>query len=888
MAESNQDIMEAKIRPPRKISPFWILPITAFVIGALLFFQILKEQGQNITIRFKKGDGITAGKTAIRYQGLQIGQVKRVYFVDNLKEVEVQAEINPEAKAVLRQGTKFWLVQPSASLAGVSGLDAIVSGNYITLIPGEGDSEDEFIAEDEPPTVTVSDGDLLIRLIADDLGSITVGASVYFRKMPVGNIADYRFTKDQKKIEIDVVISKKYADLVKKESRFWNISGINAELSLQGVQINMDSLASMVQGAVAFDSPESNNVADQGEKFELYSDLKAAKRGIEVNVKIPLSANLKVNQTAVFHQNVQIGTLAKIHFPEKFEDKAENELTNIIVDGVLLIDPNHTHLLRTGTQILLKEPKFALNKEQISKVEELFRGAYFDVLVGEGEPQSTFVVQKEADYLLNLPNLLPITLTAPQSYGVDVGQGIYYNDVQIGELLKRNLTSDNIRFEAIIYPSYRNLVGSSSKFVAISNLDVSIGLDGLRVHSGSPSEWLKGGIRLLESKADGKPQKQYALYKDVESAELGITTQEKKATITLSADTLSGISEGSVVLYRDFQVGEVLNIIPKQNQFDVELFIQPNYRHLLSEKNRFWIEPAAAVDVSMKGVNIAAAPLMRTLKGAISFDNTGSNNGSKGKKQLYSSKEKAISGNTYITLIAKDAAKLSKGMDIKYMGLTVGQIEKLELQNAKKQIKATAYIQGQYYPLIAKGGTKFTVIAPEIDTSGIKNLDAALQNYITVDAGSGKAQTQFELTNTDTVKTTYDNGFPIIVETTNANGILPEAPVLYRGMQVGIVTHLSLSELNDRVLIHLKINNKYKHLVRTNTQFWQASGYTMDVSLQGVSMNSGTMTQLLNGGIEFSTPYTRVVKPQAQANRRFFLQRKEPDEAPSWEQGIAE
>ncbi len=73
----------------------------------------------------------------------------------------------------------------------------------------------------------MSDGDLLIRLISDDIGSITVGASVYFRKVPVGNIADYRFTKDQK-IEIDVVINQKYAHLVKKRADF----GILAVLAL--------------------------------------------------------------------------------------------------------------------------------------------------------------------------------------------------------------------------------------------------------------------------------------------------------------------------------------------------------------------------------------------------------------------------------------------------------------------------------------------------------------------------------------------------------------------------------------------------------------------------------------------------------------------------------
>ncbi|MEG9487152.1 PqiB family protein [Mannheimia indoligenes] len=886
MEKQTQPVMDAQIRQPRKISPFWLLPIVAFIIGALLFFQILKEQGETISIRFAKGDGIVAGKTIVRYQGLEIGRVKRVYFVDNLREVEVLAEINAEARSLLRQDTKFWLVQPSASLAGVSGLDAIVSGNYITLLPGEGESADEFIAEEDPPAVTVSDGDLLVRLVSDDIGSINVGASVYFRKVPVGNIADYRFTKDQKKIEIDVIIQKKYAHLVKKESRFWNISGISADLNLQGIRVNMESLASVVQGAVAFDSPDNMEAAEQGQKFELYPDLKSAKRGIEIKVKVPVSPNLKVNETSVFYQRTQIGTLSQLKLPEVTDNTLpqQNLEQDKLIDGILLIDPSYENLLRSQTKILLKEPKFALNAEQLTKIGELLRGIYFDVQPGEGEPQSEFIVQNEADYLLSLPNLLSFSLTAPQAYGVDVNQGIYYSDVQIGEIVKRSLDLENIRFDAIIYPPYRNLIGSNSKFVAISNLDMSVGLDGLRIHAGSTSDWLKGGIRLINGKGEGNPKKQYPLYKDIESAESGISTLSKKATVTLSAESLSGISEGSVVLYRDFQVGEVLRVTPKQNRFDVELFIQPNYRHLLTETSRFWIEPATNVDVSLKGVNITTAPLMRTLKGAISFDN----GGPKGNKTLYATKEKATSGNTYITLIAKDGSKLSEGIDIKYMGLTVGRIEKLELQNAKKQIKATAYIQGKYYPSIAKAGAKFSVVSPEISTAGFKNLDAALQNYITVDAGSGKAQNYFELSQTDTVKTTYASGFPIIVETTNANGIQPEAPVLYRGMQVGIVSHLSLSELNDRVLIHLKINNKYKHLVRTNTQFWQASGYTMDISLQGVSMNSGTMSQLLNGGIEFSTPYTKVVKPQAQANRRFFLQRKLPEDAPAWEQGIAE
>ncbi|WP_204322534.1 MlaD family protein, partial [Streptococcus pneumoniae] len=86
--------------------------------------------------------------------------VKEVHFTDNLQKVEVVANINPEASSILRENTKFWLVQPNVSLAGISGLDSLVSGNYITLQPGDGDREDEFIAEEQGPIAQVSAGDL--------------------------------------------------------------------------------------------------------------------------------------------------------------------------------------------------------------------------------------------------------------------------------------------------------------------------------------------------------------------------------------------------------------------------------------------------------------------------------------------------------------------------------------------------------------------------------------------------------------------------------------------------------------------------------------------------------------------------------------------------------
>ena len=98
--------VEALLRKNKRISPFWLLPFIALCIGAILFFQIVQEQGKMITITFSNGAGLVADKTPIRYQGLQIGVVKKVNFTDNMQKVKVEANIYSDATEVLKENTK--------------------------------------------------------------------------------------------------------------------------------------------------------------------------------------------------------------------------------------------------------------------------------------------------------------------------------------------------------------------------------------------------------------------------------------------------------------------------------------------------------------------------------------------------------------------------------------------------------------------------------------------------------------------------------------------------------------------------------------------------------------------------------------------------------------
>lgn len=58
----------------------------------------------------------------------------------------------------------------------------------------------------------------------------------------------------------------------------------------------MDSLNAIVQGAVAFDSPNDSPQAKKDQQYRLYPNLQAAKRGVEVAITVPNSAGLKAGK----------------------------------------------------------------------------------------------------------------------------------------------------------------------------------------------------------------------------------------------------------------------------------------------------------------------------------------------------------------------------------------------------------------------------------------------------------------------------------------------------------------------------------------------------------------------------------------------------------------
>jgi paraquat-inducible protein B len=258
-----------------RISIVWIIPILAAVVAIGIAIQRVLSEGPTITIVFKVAEGIEAGKTFLKYKDVRIGQVTAVQLSDDYTKVLVKAKIAKHAAGLMVQDAKFWVVEPRVSLSGVSGLNTLLSGNYIGFQAGKSqEDERNFIALDEPPTITDQPGKRFI-LKAPSLGSLGIGSPVYYRRLNVGEVAAYNLTADGKSVEITVFVNAPYDRYVTTETRFWNASGINISVGADGVDVHTESLAALIAGGLAFDAPaflSPGEPAAANATFTLYRD----------------------------------------------------------------------------------------------------------------------------------------------------------------------------------------------------------------------------------------------------------------------------------------------------------------------------------------------------------------------------------------------------------------------------------------------------------------------------------------------------------------------------------------------------------------------------------------------------------------------------------------
>jgi paraquat-inducible protein B len=98
---------------------------------------------------------------------------------------------------------------------------------------------------------------------------------VYFRRIEVGQMISYQLDEDGQAVTVKVFIHDPHHQLVRKNTRFWNTSGLDVAISADGIRVDTESFTTLMIGGIAFDTPANmkpGEPAEENEVFKLYEN----------------------------------------------------------------------------------------------------------------------------------------------------------------------------------------------------------------------------------------------------------------------------------------------------------------------------------------------------------------------------------------------------------------------------------------------------------------------------------------------------------------------------------------------------------------------------------------------------------------------------------------
>jgi paraquat-inducible protein B len=248
-------IPEAVAEPKKRhsIQLVWLIPIIAALVGGVLAVKTYLQKGPTITITFKTGEGLEAGKTKIKFRDVEVGVVTDIAIARELNHVIATAELKKGVTPYLVEDTRFWVVRPQITGGSVTGLGTLMSGAYLNFDIGKSlQPQRTFKGLDTQPAITTDVPGTRFMLHAADLGSLDIGSPLYFRRIQVGQVVSYDLDKGGAGVTFTVFVNAPYDSYVKANSRFWNASGVDFTMDANGMKLDTQSLVSILVGGIAF------------------------------------------------------------------------------------------------------------------------------------------------------------------------------------------------------------------------------------------------------------------------------------------------------------------------------------------------------------------------------------------------------------------------------------------------------------------------------------------------------------------------------------------------------------------------------------------------------------------------------------------------------------
>jgi paraquat-inducible protein B len=861
----NDDVVyKAKKSEQKAVSFIWILPLIILCVLGWISYESYMKKGTNITVVFKSAEGLKEGATTLEYKGLQLGKVTKIDIHDDLKNVKVNILVkSTAAKYVASQGSRFWIRRPSISLTKVSGLSTLIDGFKIEISPKFKTEEEfenteekyDFIGLDSKPDDELISNGYYVSLIANDKDSIEVGTPIFYNKYQIGEIVSKEFKFE--KVFLNAYIYDNFNYLVNKSSKFILNEALNVSYGPSGLSIEIGSLYSaLVGGVTVITSKKDDKRITKDEVYTLYAGKDSLEQKEYIHIKFSSVEGIDKN-TPIIYKGVTIGKLTNLTLnPTEVTSKA-------------FIYEKYKYLLTTNTEFFIQTPEVSL--EGVKNLGNIIKGNFISLNYKEGVASKVFI-SKDFNQKKPLDSSLVYTLKSDSLNSITKKSKVYFKNIEIGKVLDYSLSNDfkKVNIKILVKEKYKKLIHNhtlfydmSSKLLELKDFNIDINYSGIK-------PLLNGAIAVSEIRRDKKQSKKsfklHASYKEIEKLK---RLHNDGFTIDTYFNNDFKIKKDMAIIYKNQEIGFVKLIKFNGKQSNAKLFIYKQYKKYLNKTSRFYKKGVLDVQASLNGVLFNMDNFTSLLEGSIVLENN--SNMLYDKHLIFASKDEMKDSSNSITIVFDDVEGIHEQFSqLTYKGVKVGKVTKVSL-NSNQKVLVTAQIFEDYNSF-TKEGTIFYLKKPKISFQEISNIGSTVMavNIGVIKSKKGKYQTKFKGFDTlPSVDKSY-HGTIFKVYSKNASSANVDSPIYYKNVQIGKINNIDLSEDASTVIMDCLIYDKYTKFIRTNSVFYDISGFNMKFSIfSGSKVESNTFTSILKGGLMVVTPYE--YNERASTKNKFML-----------------
>ncbi|KZN39089.1 mammalian cell entry protein [Pseudoalteromonas luteoviolacea CPMOR-2] len=271
---------QAYIESKPKFSVIWIVPIIAIIITGWMLYQHQANKGHIIFLKMETADGIIAGKTEVKVRSVQVGLVESLRLQIEQNAVIATIRINKHYDSLLTEDAKFWTVKPRVDETGISGLNTLLSGVYIELLPGESESSASlFTMQNQPALISPDVQGVRYSLTAANAEVLDVGTGIFFRNYKIGQVESASFNEKTLEMDYGIFVNSPYDELISKNVIFWVNSGVEVDLSTEGIRVSTGSLSKLIKGGISVDYPpgtDADAIAPESSQYKLHKNFAVA------------------------------------------------------------------------------------------------------------------------------------------------------------------------------------------------------------------------------------------------------------------------------------------------------------------------------------------------------------------------------------------------------------------------------------------------------------------------------------------------------------------------------------------------------------------------------------------------------------------------------------